>query len=992
MTRPQTGGQTSVVTKTATGSAKEVDQFSRTESTGPSDIPDSTLMVNLADVNVSPSVSVGSYPSQTSITDSDGKTAVTTFVYDLDKREALSNLTLMGSWNNKGNFTTEWKESAVPMTPVGDGKWEATVPLVDDGPHDWEWGVKADGPAGPQEWAMFGETPEKFQPKAGQVNEVSYAPRTYAQTGVVRQGDDVKVRFFAQKAANVQLCVWNHHDQPAIMVPLKQDQAGFWNASLEGKWKSLEGKSYGFSVTSPDGQTKVHSDPYARQLEGPLRGVADLYLNPLNGQEVNPYWKAEDQGKSVLPSRFFRFEVPQEPDAVTVNLRLFGPDGKSLTKDELATRLGQDGKELVEKFEGPGAFWADNCQSDGRIALKKEGTQAWGAVVNNPAALDGLTYRFEVSKKDADGKVYLVGDTNHDGVLSAAEARHTAFNDPFYPHIGKSVGTQRMGIVCADDGFDWKNPSPQIDKNKAVIYQLHVGSFMGQAGNVQKSTFKDLTDQLDYFKDLGINTIEMLPSNPFEGQRNWGYQGTSSASVAEQYGFQDDSGRWVSGPEAMKHFIDEAHGRGIQVFDDVVYNHLWSGTDQDNLANLDGPNNCYFNYNDGIPNQWGTGVHGTDWGPMPAFNNPAVKQFIVDSAMTKLDDYHLDGLRFDFTKGIHAQDGGSRAGWETLREINREAHFFHPHVTTSAEEIPMEAIMTTAAGPNLTGGAGFDQMWNPYFQHRLIHDNNPNEPSVLQAAVQGRTTNMDALMNNIAHPEGFNLPENAVTVISNHDEVAIGGRTITIAENGQADRLPTSWERGSCRAAFGIGMFSAGTPMFFQGEESLAKNTFQWGVPSTWDTGWDWLDKKFDVQGAAQATSQGKEAEFVAAAPGGITADDVYRRLHFDFSKAAIGLRKSSPAFDANMPAQRVYTHNENSVIAFTRKSGSEEFLVLSSLNHNSFPNYGIPVESGKWQLVLNSDATEFGGSGLGNPVVQGGPQANFALPAGSVMVYKKVD
>jgi 1,4-alpha-glucan branching enzyme len=261
----------------------------------------------------------------------------------------------------------------------------------------------------------------------------------------------------------------------------------------------------------------------------------------------------------------------------------------------------------------------------------------------------------------------------------------------------------------------------------------------------------------------------------------------------------------------------------------------------------------------------------------------------------------------------------------------------------------------------------------------------------LQAAAQGGKTDMDALMGNILKPEGFNQPETAVTIISDHDEVAIGGRTITIAENGQADRPPTIWERGAARAAFGIGMFSPGMPMFFQGEESLAKNTFKWGVPSTWDTGWDWKKKNFDVAAAAEATSRGQEAQFAAADPSGVTPEDIYRRLHFQFCKAAIALRKSSPAFDANVPATRVYTHNDNSVMAFTRKSGDDEFLVVSSFNHNAHGGYGIPLEPGKWQLVLNSDATDFGGSGLGQPTVEGGPQARLDLPAGAVMVYKKV-
>ena len=931
-----------------------------------------------ANVAGAASVTPGHMPHATYFIEQQGNTSQVKFIYDTDNRAALSNLYLMGSWDNKGHFTNEWKDSAVPLEPQGDGKYGATLKLEPSKPgQNYQWGVVADGPFGPQQWAMFGENPPSFEAKPGESTQI-YAPRTYAQMGVTRHGDDADIKVFGGKASNVTLQVFDQPGQPPRTIPLEPTPGGFWSTKLPGQWKELEGKSYGFAVTA-DGQTTVHADPYARQLQGQLRGVGDVYLNPSTGQEVNKYWK---DGPKV-PAHFQRFEVQQEANAEKVFLRLFNADGSPLNKADLVKTLGTQGGDLVNKL-GEG-FWQDTCQDDGRIALKKQGSDAWTTVLNNPEILakSSLSYDFEVWRKDEQGNAVLVGDSNSDSQLSPAEARHTPFNDPYDNSI-QNVGSQRLSVVRSDD-FEWKNPAPVFDKKKTITYQAHVGSFMGEANNARRSTFKDMMDRLDYFQELGINTIELLPTNPFEGERDWGYLGTSSTAVAEQYGFTDDNGKWVCGGEALKMLIDAAHGKGMKVTDDVVYNHF--GGDANNVWKFDGKANSYFN--------WGNGLRETDWGAMPAYNEPAVTQLITDSAMSRLDDYHFDNLRFDFTHPMHDGAGGGVDGWKLLRSLNRQIHFFHPNAITAAEEFPNNPIVTTPCGANMSGGAGFDAMWDTEFQHRLVHDN--SNPSILQEAANGWRTDMDKFMGQLTNHPGFSNDQSQVTVISNHDEVGNADRTVNVASNYRKGGPTTAWERESARTTFAIGMLSPGMPMFFQGEESLADNTFKWGIASTWDQGWSWKDDKMDWKAAGQATSQGQEEAFAAAlpksaqSPEGTTAKDIHRRLHFEFTKQTIALRKSSAAFDADVPAQRVYTHNDNSVIAYSRQSGNDKFLVVASLNHNPQLNYGIPVDGGKWQLVLDSDSKDFGGSGVGRETVEGGGQASFDLPAGGVLVYKKI-
>lgn len=923
-----------------------------------------------------PAPSPGEIPHQNYLVDANGCVPVK-LIYDNDKRTSLSNLTAMGSWDSKGHYTTQWSDSLVKMTPGKEpGTFEATVNLVPG--QKYQWGALADGPSGPQQFAMFGEEPPSFTVEPG--TPIVYAPRTYAQMGVTQSGDDARVKVWGGKADNVSLQVYDDPDKEPRTIPLQKGANGMWATELKDGWKDLVGKPYGFAVTA-DGQTKVHADPYARQLLGQLRGVGDAYLNPTTGQEVNKFWSTTDaSGVKQAPLRFHRFDVQQQPDADKVLLRLSDANGNPLSKTDLEKRLGTDGGDLARKFEGD--FWHDTVSDDGAISLTKKGSDAWATLVNNTQALEGLRYDFEVYKKDASGKSVLVGDANGDGKLSRTEARQTTFNDPFDNTI-KEVGNQRLGVVKSDD-FDWKNPAPPFDKKKAIIYQAHVGSFMGEANNVRRSTFKDMIDNLDYFKDMGFNTIELLPTNPFEGESDWGYLGTSSMAVAEQYGFTDDDGKWVCGADALKRFIDAAHGKGLSVMDDVVYNHF--GGEFNNLWEFDGKANSYYNDGSGITN--------TDWGAMGKFKQSPVSQLVTDSAMSRVDNFHFDGERYDFTDPMHRSWGGGEEGTKLLRSTNRQLHFLHPTVLTSAENFPNESYVVTPSGPNMSGGLGFDTMWNTEFQHRLVHDG--SNPSIIQQAASGQSPDVDKFLYQMTDHPGFPNDNSSITVFSNHDEVGNADRTMNVIRNYREEGRSTAWERGISRMAFGTAMLAPGIPIVFQGDEKDAINKMKWGIPSTWDP--DLKLPVLDVPTVAKAVSEGSEDQLLSKlnatkAPGApdLSVEDMDSVLKYQFTKDAIALRKSSPAFDADVPAHRVYTHRDNGVFALSRESGLERYIVIGSLNHNAQANYNIPIADGKWELVLDSDSKDLGGTGNARQEVDGGQGASFNLPAGGLQVYKKI-
>ena len=1002
---------------------------------------------------------------------SDGKTTKVTFIYDTGGRESLKNLKVIGSWdNNTGRYTNEWKNSAVALTKMEDGRYGATITLLDDGQHhDWRWGVLADAPSGKNQWAVFEESSLKFNPKA-EDKTFGYSPTNYHKMGAYKDGESIGFRYWAPNARNVKVKVWDEDPEKAQLIQMeKDDKTGMWSTKVEGGWKQFEGKNYVYNLITSEGKHIDRTDPYTRQLQGVQRGINTIYLHPRTGKQVHQF-NYED-GKKTF-TRFTRFEVQDQPDAVEVNLKFFDESGKQMTKADLEKRLGGFDSSLVGKFhEGKfNDFYSENIDDKGKIKLVKQGN-AWASMVHNKDRLIGLKYQFEVYKKDDNGKLYMVGDTNKDGVLQPAELKATNFNDPFTNTIQREIGSERAGIITNPAEFDWKNdnaPRMADKQNKYIIYQLHVGSIFGDAKNVQRSTFKDVTKRLEYFKELGVNTLELLPTNANEGTRDWGYIGTNSFAQTDNYGYVDDNGKWVNGTEAVKQFIDTAHGMGFNVVNDVVYNHF--GGEFNQVWDSDGEKNPWFNWkengggadqgsnlfksmrpgsrdvelrgamDDALPysqhgktepqskimqkNSLFKAMKDTPWGAMPAFDRAPVRDFVTNNAMMQIDELHFDGLRFDFTHPIHDQAGGGTPGWTMLRKTNRLLHFFHPNVMTSAEEFPQHESVTKPAYSDMKGGIGFNNMWNTEFQHKLVHSH--HQWGALQEAAHDVKTNMDKVMNHMIKADGFENAMNSVTVISNHDEVGNADRIINVAENHREIDYPSQWGKSAAKFSFGVGMLSPGIPIYFQGTESLATNRFTWGKSASWDVGTEWMDigknwnwnnitfNEGQVNKFNRLLSMPKEQwqndneyknlnpddkqvfEYIASQPAEKQNEakfNVMRKQHSHFCGDITKLRASSDAFDGDAEINRVYTHNDNGVIGFHRKKNGEEFLVFGSLNKHDMPNYNIPLMDGKWKLVFNSDDKKYGGNnvGYGKEYVDGNQGSRFDLPAGGLLVYKKV-
>ena len=218
----------------------------------------------------------------------------------------------------------------------------------------------------------------------------------------------------------------------------------------------------------------------------------------------------------------------------------------------------------------------------------------------------------------------------------------------------------------------------------AVIYETHVGTFTGPG------TFDAAIERLDHLRDLGVDTIELMPVAAFPGQHGWGYDGIHLWAVHEPYG----------GPDGLKRFVDACHARRLAVLLDVVYNHVGIG----NRLSEFGP---YF-----------TEAHVTPWGPAVNLDQPGsdeVRRFLIGNALMWLRDYHLDGLRLD---AVHAFE--DHRALHFLEELAVEvqalgARLNRDMVLIAESDLNDPRLVTSREA----GGFGLTGQWSDDFHHAV---------------------------------------------------------------------------------------------------------------------------------------------------------------------------------------------------------------------------------------------------------------------------------
>jgi 1,4-alpha-glucan branching enzyme len=474
-------------------------------------------------------------------------------------------------------------------------------------------------------------------------------------------------------------------------------------------------------------------------------------------------------------------------------------------------------------------------------------------------------------------------------------------NDARARKLTNSIGNS---VVYNPNGYAWQSNNFQMPAWTSIVaYEMHIGTFHVPTGAALPGTFATATAKLDHLQALGVNVLALMPTNEFAGDISWGYNPAHPFSVESSYG----------GPDALKAFVDAAHQRGIAVMGDVVFNHfgpqdmdLWQYDGWSTSSNTGG----IFFYEDANAS--------TPWGARPNYGRGEVRTYIKENTMMWLEEFRLDGLRFDGTKFMRLRDYAGPEipdGWSMLQWCNESADAQFPGKLMVAEDLGDNAWITKTTG---AGGAGFDSQWDGSFAFPVR--------SALEAASD---SSRDMFAVRDAINKNFNgSMQQRVIYTENHDEVANGrSRVPETIWPGNAG----SWfsrKRSTLGAA--LVMTAPGIPMIFQGQEFLEDGYFAAEDRLDWN----------------KATTYGK-------------VTDLYRtliRLRRNLDGTSRGL---SGAF-----TNVFHVNNNAKVLGFHRwqnGGAGDDVVVLTNFSNVSYPNYrvGLP-RGGLWRVRFNSDSTAY--------------------------------
>jgi 1,4-alpha-glucan branching enzyme len=481
--------------------------------------------------------------------------------------------------------------------------------------------------------------------------------------------------------------------------------------------------------------------------------------------------------------------------------------------------------------------------------------------------------------------------------------------DPRARQVTNSVGN---AVVYDPAAFDWGDHEFRMPPwDELVIYELHIGTFA--ASHDRRGDFDRAIRRLDYLRDLGITAVQIMPPFEFAGDVSWGYNPAHLFAIESGYG----------GPDAFKRFIKAAHEHGIAVIVDVVYNHL--GPSDLDLWQFDGwtehgGGGIYFYDDDRALTPWGA--------TRPDYGRGEVRTFLRDSAITWLEEFRCDGLRFDATLYIRTVDGqpddpasALPDGWSFMAWINDEIRTRQPWKLTIAEDLQDDPALVR---PTDEGGAGFGAQWDAGFISRVrpaltAADDAERRIPDLVAAITG---------------DGRGDAASRVIYTESHDDVANGD--VRVPEAIAPGDAANWWAKKRATLGSALVLTSPGIPMLFQGQELLEDR---------------WFDDTVGLDWSKADTHEG------------------ILRLHRDL----IHVRRGAEGLTRGLRGSGVAitrADDETKLIVVHRwrdnGPGDDTLVILNLANRPvSDERIGFPAP-GRWRVRLNSDSTvyapDFGG------------------------------
>jgi 1,4-alpha-glucan branching enzyme len=472
---------------------------------------------------------------------------------------------------------------------------------------------------------------------------------------------------------------------------------------------------------------------------------------------------------------------------------------------------------------------------------------------------------------------------------------------------------------------DWMEKREAHNSLRAAqaVYEVHLGSWMRVPEEHNRPlTYRETAPRLaEYVGRMGFTHVEFMPvmEHPFYG--SWGYQTTGYFAPTSRYG----------APQDFMYLVDYLHQHGIAVILDWVPSHFPS--DAHGLAYFDGTHLYeHADSRQGFHPDWKTHIFN--------YGRTEVRSFLMSSAMFWLDKYHIDGLRVDAVASMLYLDYSRKAGeWipnkfggrenleaiDFLRRFNQEVYKEHPDIQTTAEESTSWPMVSR---PVYLGGLGFGMKWDMGWMHDTLEyfKQDPIHRKYHHSKLTFRML--------------YSFQENFVLPLS-HDEVVHGkGSLIGKMPGDEKARF------ANLRLLFGYMYAQPGKKLLFMGDE--------FGQVREWahDTSLEWHVLQYPVHSGLQ--------EWVSQ------LNRLYR------AEPALHVLDNNPAgfewVDCN--------DNLTSTISLLRKSENPRDTVLIACNFTPITRVGYRIgvpHGGYWRELLNSDASDYGGTGVGN---LGGVQA----------------
>lgn len=351
------------------------------------------------------------------------------------------------------------------------------------------------------------------------------------------------------------------------------------------------------------------------------------------------------------------------------------------------------------------------------------------------------------------------GMTRYGYYVIVDDDTHTWVGDPYATQVDWTVKAPWGVLPAARKPYRWTDRRWRTPRLRdLVIYELCVRDTAGAwyGSRPVYGNFKRMLDVIPHLVKTGVNAVELMPINAFPGDSSWGYNPVFYNAVANTYGAPDD----------FKHFVDRCHAQGIAVILDVAFNHAWGEHPYYRMyPPLYGPNgerwhdwNPFFHQTPAAINMWG----GVDWDHYSAVTT----RYFQDVVRFWLDEYHVDGFRFDWVGGVdynssEPMDPGFNP-YHGISAICWAARQAKPDCILVAEYWSLDGTNPEKSAARLVQETAMDAVWNGAFHHTMEEVLNHRwqwEQKDIYRAIGG------------FREQGFSAADQVINYTASHDEV-----------------------------------------------------------------------------------------------------------------------------------------------------------------------------------------------------------------------------